>query len=110
MRLTTLPLLLPEGHRLVPVPEEHAAADVLQGTGPPQTADPAAGLTRPRLPALQLHLHGQQLHTRSGVCAVQTQPQVTGNASPYVLVWALSTLARTIAAYSLANVCETLIN
>ena len=66
----TSSLLLPECHWLVPVPKEHPAADVVQGTDHPQTVDPAAGRTRPSLPSLQLHLYSQQLHARSGVCAL----------------------------------------
>lgn len=65
-----------ERHWLVPVPEEHAAADVVQGTDHPQTADTAAWCARPCLPTFQLHLHRQQLHTRTGICALQTEPQV----------------------------------
>lgn len=65
-----------ECHWLVPVPEEHTAADVIQGTDHPQTADSAARCARPRLPSFQLHLHSQQLHTCTGVRALQTEPQV----------------------------------
>lgn len=65
-----------EGHWMVQISAKHTAADVIQGASHPQAADAHPRRARPRLPALQLHLHGQQLHPRSGVRPLQAEPKV----------------------------------